>query len=101
MTDPLTAAREALERRAWTADEVYFRAHLANALARVDELEATLTAEREVADAACRERDEARQQARDEVGARRVLAAEVERLRLAGKTVTRGTECHITRGRDG
>lgn len=28
------------------------------------------------------------------------LTAEVERLRLAGMTVTRGTECHITRGRD-
>lgn len=28
------------------------------------------------------------------------LTAEVERLRVAGMTVTRGTECHITRGRD-
>lgn len=28
------------------------------------------------------------------------LTVEVERLRLAGITCTRGTECHITRGRD-
>ena len=64
MTDPLTAAREALASYGEESRMVH-RDYLRAALARVDE-----------------------------------LTAEVERLRLAGITVTRGTECHITRGRD-
>ena len=71
MTDPLTAAREALAAYdEWLNGAGNCRfdtlpTHLRAALARVNE-----------------------------------LTAEMERLRLAGITVTRGTECHITRGRD-
>lgn len=68
MTDPITAAREALAEVEELVPAGHVAAlpahHLRAALARVDE-----------------------------------LTAEVERLRLAGVTATRGTECHIMRGR--
>ena len=91
--DPLTAAREALERTAWTADEVHFRDHLRAAFAAYDELRIASVVHRQAVVDMCKV-------SKDKQARINELTAEVERLRLAGVSVTRGTECHITRGRD-